>query len=216
MLFRSNSDEMLFEYTNVNDVFDEEYDYIPIMEPPAANTTSLSDQQMETTKQHSTRPSRQIDARTAALDYRPGGALHWEVNTGLATKMPAAFKHHLKDKAINRILASSVPKDTAIHNVFPMLYDSGCGQTQITPYLRSLLDNVHPIAPVSFDTAGHSTITCRESGTLRFKVQGVQEVISMPCLLNPGTQLMLLSLDQFEGLDTGNIKIKALAECCLV
>jgi hypothetical protein len=45
-------------------------------------------------------------------------------------------------------------------------------------------------------------------GTLRFTISGVHETISMPCLLNPGTHLMLLSLDQFEALDKGNIRSK--------
>ena len=149
-----------------------------------------------------------IDERTSALDYRPGGLIHWEVNTGLATKMPSAFKHHLKDKAIARVVASSIPKSTEGKNIFPVLYDSGCGRTQIPSYMTSLLDDVHTIPPVSFDTAGHAPVTCKEMGTLRFTVQGVPEIISMPCLLNPGTHLMLLSLDQFEALDKGKIRSK--------
>jgi hypothetical protein len=184
---------------------DEPYDYILIMHASADEEFSKSDQLENSNKQKSTRPSRVIDERTSALDYRPGGLIHWEVNTGLATKMPSAFKHHLKDKAIARVVASSIPKSTEGKNIFPVLYDSGCGRTQIPSYMRSLLDGVHTIPPVSFDTAGHAPVTCKEMGTLRFTVQGVPEVISMPCLLNPGTHLMLLSLDEFEALDKGKI-----------
>ena len=209
-----SEDELLYGQPLESEVYDNEYPYIPIMQPLSADQAFLSDQQegkvTDDEKLSSSRPprSRQIDERTNALDFRPGGALHWDLDTGLATKIPSAFKHHLKDKAIQRVIASSVAKDTECRSIYPMLYDSGCGKTQIPTYMQSLLDDVHDIESVTFDTAGHTTVTCRQMGTLRFTISGVHETISMPCLLNPGTHLMLLSLDQFEALDKGNIRSK--------
>lgn len=178
-----NSDEFLYGQTLETEVFDREYPYIPIMQLQAADQAFLSDQQESEVengeKLQSSRPprSRLIDERTSPLDYCPGGALHWDLNTGLATKMPAAFKHHLKDKAIQRVLASCVAKDTECRSIYPMLYDSGCGKTQIPVYMQSLLDDVHEIDPITFDTASQSTVTCRLVGTLRFTVTGVHEII---------------------------------------
>jgi hypothetical protein len=124
----------------------------------------------------------------------------------LATKIPTAFKHRLKDKAHARLktgIAAAAAASSFNKTQFEFLYDSGAEQTQIPSYMRGLLDNIRSIPAVELETPGGGSPVCTEMGTLRFTVKGVSEVIELECLLNPSSHILMISLDEFERMNKG-------------
>ena len=90
------------EANETDEFFCEEYDYVP----------QLGELQPEK-KPKRTRSKRaathqtDVDPRTEELCSLPGGEVDWSLDTGIAQKIPAAFRHRLKDKHYARITSSS-------------------------------------------------------------------------------------------------------------
>ena len=185
------------------EVFNEEVDYRPTLRPP----------EEEPHLGGATRNKRKVgkkvlitDERTDDLLFCPGAEVNWSLDTGIAQRIPVAFRHKLREKAASRLVTNhAAAAATALSRVLvEFLYDSGCRTTQIPAWMKPLLDDVHDIAPIELDTAGTNPVI-NEAGTLRFRLQGVKEEIALLCHVNPHSTTPLLSLDALERKDRGRI-----------
>ncbi|MGA0840423.1 MAG: hypothetical protein ACO3P1_11075, partial [Pseudomonadales bacterium] len=150
-----------------------------------------------------------FDPRMDEVLFRPGGEVDWNIDVGVAQKIPAAFKFKLRDLSKQRNAGGTSSSAAAARfrkDTFEFLYDSGTDMTHVPDYMSNLLDDVRPVEPFMLETAAGNHVAIREIGTLRFKVKGVQEVLELPCLVNPASDLLLLCLDDFERLDRGRIQ----------
>ena len=99
----SDSEDSVFHAPthDEDDFFCEEYDYVPIFgNMPEGEPYSAPSRDPRA----SNRP-RSVDERTDDLVVIPGGEIDWSLDTGIAQKIPSAFKHRLKDKNATRIRA---------------------------------------------------------------------------------------------------------------
>ena len=80
------------------------------------------------------------------------------------------------------------------------LFDSGTEVTQIPVAYRDLLDDIQELQqPLQLIIAGLERPLCKEIGVLRYKVQGVDEIYEIDCLLNPTSDIFMVSADDIEG-----------------
>ena len=161
-----------------------------------------------------------FDERTAGLIIQPGGQVEWSLDTGIATRIPAAFKFNLKSKATvvgamrrakRQQSASAQPQ---MHRFgerveVDFLHDSGAQSCQIPSDHSYLLHDIKLLdVPVQMQTSGADRPTCTQSGTLVCYLQGIAKPFRLKCLINPGLfGLCILSADVLEAqLGPGEIR----------
>ena len=198
----------IFAEAEDDDVFNEEIVYDTVFNPPVCGSEKGSSDQRG--KRTSTKTKSIVyDTRTEELMVKPGNAVDWSLDIDLATRLPTAFAHTLKKKAVKRAGAQRAYAAAAAGSKQDLkrefLYDCGCEITQVPEALRGLLDDVHTIPPVYLDTAGLEDPVITEQGTLRFLLEGVATPIEVRCHINPHNGTPLLSLDTLERLDRGKI-----------
>ena len=193
-----------------DDFYCEEYDYVPIFgDIPEDDPSPAQSREPRT----SNRPI-SVDERTDDLVVIPGGEIEWSLDTGIAQKIPGAFKHRLKDKNATRVRAKGNAyasiKRKEKKKILSFIIDSGSSVTQVPSSMVHLLDDIKEIPPVYFETAGESKPISRQQGTLRFKLKGVDIVFEIDCLVNPGLskRLCLLSMESLDNYDNDNVKCK--------
>ena len=202
----------IFDVEDHSDFFNDEVPYLPDFNPPEF----VSEPGVGNTRGKRTSSKKKeitYDDRTAELHFCPGAKVDWQMDLGIASKMPRAFAHRLNKKAATRSVTQRA--HAAVGNQGPIvefLYDSGCLTTQVPPSMRGLLDNVHTIPPIMLETAGLEDPVINEAGTLRFLLKGVATPIELKCHVSPGAKTPLIALDALERLDRGRIQSRLWAD----
>ena len=211
----SSAQELFEVASDTDEEYVELFDYtpklgdLPLEEPPTS-----------TREKRKTSRSVEYDTRTAPLDVRPGDEVEWSLDVEVAQRIPAAFKHKLKDRAADRLVsrkkrsAASAQRAPAIR----FLLDSGCNDLQVPESMRHLVDDLGTVPPIYLNTAGQGTTVLREGGVMRFKVQGVDRIFEMPCYINPDTDLCLFPAIAWEKSPEHypNIKVQTYADRVMV
>ena len=91
----------IFAEAEDDDVFNEEIVYDTVFNPPVCGSEKGSSDQRG--KRTSTKTKSIVyDTRTEELMVKPGNAVDWSLDIDLATRLPTAFAHTLKKKAVKR------------------------------------------------------------------------------------------------------------------
>jgi len=203
--------EELYDHDHDGEVFNEELDYQPIFDPPPFDAQKAPGGEKDKDEPLSRKfkkdakkkfATSEYDERTNELVINPGSEVDWSLDTGLADHIPTAFAHKMKDRPSQRLLARSGASttSTARGTKVQFLFDSGTEVTQIPVAYRDLLDDIQELPqPLQLIIAGLERPLCKEIGVLRYKVQGVDEIYEIDCLLNPTSDIFMVSADDIEG-----------------
>ena len=171
--------EELFDVASDDDeVYVELFDYTPRLgdtPPKPAQSPHSSREKRKASRSH------EYDPRTSPLDIRPGEEIDWSLDVEIAQRIPAAFKHRLKELASDRLVSrksrrsAAAPPHTAVRR---FLLDSGCEDMQVPAQYRHLVRELGEVPPISLNTAGQGTTVLREGGILRFQVRVIQHFLS--------------------------------------
>lgn len=143
-----------------------------------------------------------IDCRTEMLDLLPGGEEDWDMDVGIADRLPATIKRNFKNKVRGfeaaRAVASRELNDDVMSLAF--MLDSGAFMTMIPADNKNKLRDVRKVRPFRLATAGKDQPLVTEVGWMDFKLPGSDIEFSVEAALVPGLAMCLFSVDDLEAI----------------